>query len=197
MGVLNQRTTAHQQAAESLARERKEWDRQRVQFEQLDSLLRQRPDVQQYVQQLLGQEPPATAVQQRTQADLDDLRAELKKEFEPALAYYQRQKADAEWEQMLGEVFADRQVLPQGTDEAAVRHTLDAIANSADPSREMAIVVARYHARAAGAAAGAERNGRGRLPSGGTTPPTEPFAKKGDTNAAIEKKMLAAIGAGG
>ena len=146
--------------------------------------------MQQYISQLLGAAPSAETVRQRNSGEMDELRAELRKEYEPAIRAYEQQQADAAWESMLTDVFADKRSLPNGTDEKKVRETLDQIANSPDPSREIALLVARAFANSPQHGGGA----RPRLPGAGGRPaPEEPETKPGDTNEDIMERQLARL----
>ena len=182
----------HQEAVKKHEETVSSFSEKQQQYERLDNLLRSRPDVQQQIQQLLGQAPSADVVTQRNQSEIERLREELRQEYAPLLEEREQRQAEEKWNTELQSVLSDTKLLPHGANEEKVKETLDAITNSANPTKEIMVLVARLYANQQ-AQEQESGGGRRRMNAAGTTP--KPFlVKAGMTNDEIEEAQLRAIG---
>lgn len=151
------RNDKHEAAVKQFREEQQRLSPLRERYERLDQVMRQRPDVAQYIKQMLGEAPSAAVVSEREGTARDQLRAEIMEELKPVIDAHQEREHQDKHEAMLAEVFADES-MPHGTDEAKVREELERISDSPDIGREVALILARQHAYAEGQA---EANGNG------------------------------------
>ena len=193
--AFNTERQKHLEAVKQHEATTKQWEAKQSQYNQLDEVLRQRPDVAQYINQLLGQAPSAEVVSQRNNSEIEEAIAKVEAKYAPILEAHQAAEDEKATESQLQEIFQDTSILPNGTNEQRVRETLDAIETSSNPAKELAITLAKVFANDKPAAEQNGQGGRRRIQSNGSASPTnEPQIKKGMTNEEIQEAQLAALG---
>lgn len=144
---IKARTDKHDAAVKQFREEQQKFAPSRARAERLDQVMRQRPDVAQYIKQLLGEAPSAAAVSEREGTAREALRAEIMAEMQPVIDAHKERELSDKHEAMLAEVFGDES-MPHGTDQDKVREELERISDSPDIGREVALLVARQYAHA-------------------------------------------------
>ena len=198
---LREQQRQHEAAVAKHNEEAARFNSVRPQYEQLDAIVRQRPEIGRQIAQLIGQAPSAADISEREDAQRQALREEIMGEFKPMLDEYNERRKQEEEDRMIQEVIGDKRVFPYGVDESKVNETLAAMKKQPDFAREIVTVVAKLHAHPSevagqnGAAASAQGAGTGRtlLPasgSGGAAVPPEGAFKKGATFEEIREQAL-------
>ena len=151
----SQRVQAMNQQAQQRQLEYQQWQQGQQQnrpmmerYQRLEQLLQTRPDIQRYIQQLVGQAPSSDTVAQRTQSDVDRIKEELRREYQPLVSDHQARQQQGQFDSKLSGVLSDRTALPNGADEVKVRDALEQIRRSPDPGREVMLLVGRLFAGA-------------------------------------------------
>ena len=149
----SQRVQAMNQQAQTRQQEYQQWQQGQAQnrpmmerYQRLEQLLQTRPDIQRYIQQLVGQAPSSDTVAQRTQGDVDRIKEELRQEYQPLVSDHEARQQQEQFDSKLTGVLSDRTALPNGADEAKVRDALEQIRRSPDPGREVMLLVGRLFA---------------------------------------------------
>lgn len=184
-------------AREALQAEQQQWAGQRSRYEQLDAWLRANPQQLAALQQMGGIAPQAQP--QPQQDDLERrIRAEMEERYGPLVKQHEEQQRAEAWDELYAEVFGNKEVLPYGTDEKAVREEVEAYLKSPDKAQEFVILAARYHSllkrQGAGTVAGSG-NGHRQLNGAAATAPAGIARQAGEDNDALLERLLQSEGA--